>query len=182
MPAYQGDAGAKIPLSVSVGDEALALRARDVVGKVENARSGWCSGTGGNGGVILGRPADSGQVESGVLGRAVISKAAEAGVYADDGVWRHRPVVAESGCAAVVFFRAAIRAQSRCQRVDGQIQHVPIAVPEEDMLVIGYGMIEAPNHLVLVAAAAGCRRVVIGEEVVPDHPRRSGSRGCWEKL
>ena len=50
------------------------------------------------------------------------------------------------------------------------------------MLIICDPLIEAPNHLVLIAAAAGGRRKIIGEEVVADYPWRSSSGGCWEKL
>src|SRR5215472_6231791 len=112
LAANKRDVRAEIPLRVAVGDETLALRAHDVVSKVKHAWRRRRPRTRGNGSVVLRRPVDRRQVEAGVLGRTIISKPAEAGGYTDDGRRCQRIVVADSRSAAVVLFRAAIRAKA----------------------------------------------------------------------
>src|ERR1700730_7618027 len=58
---------------------------------------------------------------------------------------------------AVVDFRAAIGAKTRSQRIDRKVQYVPIGISEKDVLVRTQVLVQACDHLVLVASERGCR-------------------------
>src|SRR5262249_20136358 len=117
--------------------------------------------------------ADRCKVETRVIGCAVIGKAAEAGVYADNGCRGERVAVSQGRRAAVIFFRTTVLAKSRAERVLRQIQNVPIGIAEKDVLVVGNGMVKPPNNLVLVSTST----VRFGVIILASNKRVGSARG-----
>ncbi len=68
MSTNHRNAGGKVELRVAILNEALALRAHDVVREVKDARRGRRSGKCRHRRVVLGRIADCSEIKSRVLG------------------------------------------------------------------------------------------------------------------
>src|SRR6202043_255 len=134
LAANKRQARADIKLSIAVLNEALSLRAHDVVGVIQYARRGWSPSDRGNHVVKLRWPANFGQVETRVVWRAVVGEAAEARVQRGDGVRSYGVVVTNRSGASGVLFCATILAEPGAQWVLRQIQDIPIGVAEEDTL------------------------------------------------
>src|SRR6202043_2579081 len=152
LAANKRQARADIKLSIAVLNEALSLRAHDVVGVIQYARRGWSSSDRGNHVVKLRWPANLGQVETRVVWRAVVGEAAETRVQRGDGGRRYVVVVTNRRGARGVLLRATILTKPGAQWVLRQIQNVPIGVAEENALVGAQRLIHPAYHLVLVSA------------------------------
>src|ERR1700730_30881 len=155
------DAGREVPLGVVIGDEALSLRTRDVRGHVLYARRGRRPHDGGYDTVKGCRPADRGQIKSGVLRRAIISEAANAEVQigARSGAEVH--VVVKNARLGVDCLGALAEAQASPQRIDGKIEQVPVAEAEKQALVLGNILVDAENRLVVISASTGSYNIIV---------------------
>ena len=118
--ANQSDAGREVDLGVAILNETLPLRAHNVVRELEDTRRGRRARNVRNGVVILRRPTDGGQIEVDVLRRAIVAKAAQAGVYAQNRAGRQSIGVPDGSGMTVVGFRAAVGANPKRPRDRGR--------------------------------------------------------------
>ena len=161
-PSKHGDAGRQVVLGVAVLNEALSLGADYVISKVRDARRRRSSHDSGDTLVVSHRPTYGREVKSRILRTAVIAETANTDVETKDDCWRECVSVPGGQGAAVVALRAAVGTQTASQRIDGQVQNVPVAEPEKKPLPVFDVVIHAPNHLVLISTRAGYRGEIIG--------------------
>src|SRR5882724_3134416 len=162
-PPQHGDAGRYVVLGVAVLNEALSLAADNVISKVRDARRRWSAHDGRDSLVVARRPTDCREVKSRILRTAVIAETADAHVQAKDYRRGDCASIPSGNGAAVVVLSAAVGTQAASQRIDGQVQYVPIAETDKKPLAIFDVMVHAPDHLVLVSTGAGDRSEIVGE-------------------
>ena len=151
-------------MRVAVLNETLSLRTHDIICKIEDARSWWRPRNRRNGIVVLRWPADGCEVKTGVSRSAIVRETAEAGGHTDDSRWSNRIVISESSGITFIFFRATVGAETRSQRIDGQVKNIPVRVAEEDALFGAEIVVESPYDLVLISSAAGGRCLIVRDD------------------
>src|SRR5258707_8565034 len=161
MASQRRDTWRYVILGIAVLNEALALGAHDVVGKVSHARRRRRAHFGGHRRVIARRPADGCQVETRVLRAPVIGKPAYTRIESNYSCWRYVVCISRGQGIGVIVLSAAVGAKACFQRVNGQIKNVPIIKAQEQPLFIGDVMVQAPNELIMISSRGrGCCEVV----------------------
>ncbi len=83
---------------------------------------------------------------------------------------------------AIVFLCTAVGAETTSQRINGQVQHIPVGDPEKEVLICAQTLVQPAHNLVLVAPAARRSGEVIGEKVGSNLSRRTCGIGRGKKL
>ena len=123
------DAGGEIPLGVAIDDETLSPTG-NVLGHILYAGRRWGPHTVRHHAIERRGPADRRQVKSGILGSAIIAEAADAEVEITGCPGAKVHVVVESTRFGMRRFRTH-HAQAGPQRIDREIEQVPIAKAEK---------------------------------------------------
>src|ERR1700686_3511539 len=108
VPTQHGDAGRQIILRVAVLNVALTLRTHDIVREIRNTGSRRSPHFGRNNCVVTCRPANRGQIKSGIFRAAVISEPRNAGIKSKYSCWCNSVGVAGRDGVTVIVLRTAI--------------------------------------------------------------------------
>ena len=152
---HHGDARGEIELGIPILNETLSLRAHDVIGDIGHAWGRRGSHECGNARVISRWPADRGQVKPRILGRAIVFEPAYANAEIEAGCGRNTVVVHSGGRVRGVLLRATVRTNPSAERVDGQVEHVPIIKPNKELFFVRNVLVDSGNHLVLISSCSG---------------------------
>src|SRR5260370_27881091 len=152
VASQRRDAWRHVVLGIAVLNEALALGAHDVVGKVRYARRRRRAHFGGHRRVIASRPTDGCQVETRVLRAPVIGKPAYTRIESNHSCLRYVICISRGQGIGVIVLSAAVGAKACFQRVNGQIKNVPIIKAHEQALFVGDVVVQAPNELIIISA------------------------------
>ena len=112
--------------------------------------------------VITCGPTNGGQIEVRIIGVAVISEPRNAGIDSKYHCGRNAVGVPGGKRVTVIVLGTAVRAKAGSQRIDGQIQDVPVIESQKESLLVGDVVIQTGNHLVMVAPSGGCNDEVVG--------------------